>query len=130
MSLADDLAAEYTAPETNLPRPRIEFDGGSGVFETGVIKGDVPSDFTSLFRHCLESAGYDPDKVRLGRPLKESHWQQKSRDDDDPIWLHAFKFEATQDDRPIIDLESIIKQSRKEPAKGAKGHWFVRWSAI
>jgi hypothetical protein len=125
VSLADDLAAEYTAPETNLPRPRIEFDGGSGVFETGVIKGDVPSDFTSLFRQCLESAGYDPNKVRLGKPLKESHWQQKSRDDDDPIWLHAFKFEASQDDRPVIDLESIIKQSQQEPAKGTKGHWFV-----
>lgn len=125
MSLADDLAAEYTAPETNLPRPRIEFDGGNGVFETGVIRGDVPSDFTSLFRQCLESAGYDPDKVRLGKPLKESHWQQRGRDDDEPIWLHAFKFEAAQDDRPVIDLEALIKQSQEAPAKGTKGHWFV-----
>jgi hypothetical protein len=125
VSLADDLAAEYTVPEENQPRARIEFDGGSGVFETGVIKGDIPADFTPLFMQCLEAAGYDPGKVKLGRPLKESHWQQKSRDDDDPVWLHAFKFEATQEDRVIIDLDSIIKASKKTPATGNPGHWFV-----
>ncbi len=127
MSLADDLAAEYTAPEADQPRARIEFDGGTGVFDTGVIKGNIPEDFTPLFRQCLEAAGHDPDQVQLGRPLKESHWQQKSRDNDEPIWLHAYKFEASRaGTSTVIDLEEIVKRAKKkEPAKGTAGHWFV-----
>jgi len=125
MSLADDLAAEYTAQEPEQTNPRIEFDGGSGVFETGVIRGNVPDDFSSLFRECLEAAGHNPDNVRLGRPLKESHWQQKSKDSEEPIWLHAFKFEAIQAAGPAIDLEAIVKKAKKTPQKGKPGHWFV-----
>lgn len=125
MSLADDLAAEYAVPEPENARPRIEFDGGSGIFETGIIRGSIPSDFTPLFQQCLEAAGYDPAQVQLGRPLKESHWQQKSRDDDEPIWLHAFKFEARQTNQPILDLESIIQRTQEAPAKGSPGYWFV-----
>ena len=126
MSLADDLAAEYTADEPEH-RPRIEFDGGTGVFDTGVIKGNIPTDFNPLFRQCLEAAGYSPDQVQLGRPLKESHWQQKSRDNDEPIWLHAYKFETSQvGSSTILDLESLVKAAKKKaPAKGAEGHWFV-----
>lgn len=125
MSLADDLAAEYTADEPEH-RPRIEFDGGSGVFDTGVIKGNIPPDFNPLFRECLEAAGYDADKVKLGRPLKESHWQQKSKDNDEPIWLHAYKFEAVQDAALFIDLEAIVKAAKKkEPASGGGGYWMV-----
>ena len=127
MSLADDLAAEYTAPEVDQPRARIEFDGGTGVFDTGTIRGNIPEDFTPLFRQCLEAAGHDPDQIRLGRPLKESHWQQKSRDSDEPIWLHAYKFEASRlGTCAVIDLEEIVKKAKKkEPAKGTGGHWFV-----
>lgn len=125
MSLADDLAAEYTADEPDHYRPRIEFDGGKGTFDTGVIKGTIPEDFSAIFRGCLESAGYNPDKVRLGKPLKESHWQQRGRDDDDPIWLHAFRFEALQDMSTILDLESIVKASQEKPEPGTPGHWFV-----
>jgi len=125
MSLADDLAAEYTADEPDHHRPRIEFDGGRGTFDTGVIKGTIPEDFSTIFRSCLESAGYDPDKVRLGKPLKESHWQQRGRDDEEPIWLHAFKFEALQDMSSVLDLESIVKASQERPETGKPGHWFV-----
>jgi hypothetical protein len=126
MGLADDLAAEYTADEPSEYRPRIEFDGGNGTFDTGVIKGEIPQDFSPLFQQCLEAAGYSPDQVKLGKPLRESHWQQKSRDNDEPIWLHAYKFEAVPPNSTIIDLEAIVKAAKKkEPAAGSSGHWFV-----
>lgn len=126
MGLADDLAAEYTVEEPENYRPRIEFDGGKGTFDTGVIKGSAPEDFSDIFRECLEAAGYDPDQVRLGKPLRESHWQQRGRDDEGPIWLHSFKFETTRDISTVIDLEAIVKASREEaPAQGNPGHWFV-----
>ena len=70
---------------------------------SGTIRGEVPNDFSTIFRQCLTAAGHDPDRVRVGRQLKESHWQQRSavRDEEgrqtgeyETVWLHAFKFET------------------------------------
>lgn len=123
MSLMDDLAAEKISVEEVGYVPRIEFDGSSGVWETGVIRGEVPQDFGPLFREALQDAGENPDRIRLGSVLKQSHWQQRSKGE--TVWLHAFKFSCLHHLSSNVDIEGIVKRAKKAPAAATGPHWFV-----
>ncbi|PJE22355.1 MAG: hypothetical protein CK431_16985 [Mycobacterium sp.] len=141
MALADDLRGYPAAEEPDYePGASVEFDGGRGVIDTGAIRGDVPRDFTPIFRDCLISAGHDPDKVRIGRMLKESHWQQRARKrvwsdqhnayiqhhEFETVWLHCFKFETILEDAPpATDLDALVRNAQGWPRPGGGAHWFV-----
>lgn len=146
MSLADraaelpeKLLAQPTADEPEYT-PRVEFDGGRGTLDTGTIRGAVPTDLSPIFRECLQSAGYDPDRVRIGQKLKESHWQQRARKrvwseqhnayiqhhEFETVWLHCYKFETFLDDPGVApDVAEIAKRARVERRAGTGPHWFV-----
>ena len=142
-SFADDLDNEFlqqpTAEEAEY-KPRVEFDGGVGVLNTGTIKGQVPADLSPIFRECLIAAGHDPDNVRIGRKLKESHWEQRARvkewsetaqtyidtNEFETVWLHGYKFEVLLETGPDTDIADLVRQFRETPAPYSAGaHWAV-----
>lgn len=128
MSLMDDLANERTNVQETPYQPKIEFDGSSGTWDTGVIRGAIPTDFGPLFTEALEAAGENPDRVILGSPLRQSHWQQRSRNDDgefETVWLHAYKFACTHRLTSNVDIEAIVSRAKESPAVGSGQHWFV-----
>ena len=130
MSAADDISKARTEAQESSYSPRIEFDGSSGVWETGVLRGDPPTDFSPMFRQALESAGEDPARIKLGSVLKQSHWQQRSRDKDtgeyETVWLHAYKFACVNPAMSSsVDIEAVVERSRKSPASGSGPYWFV-----
>lgn len=135
----DKLAAQPT-PEEPTYTPRVEFDGAKGFIDTGTIRGDVPTDLTPVFRECLQAAGYDPDRIRIGQKLRESHWQQRARvrtwseaeeryvtsSEFETVWLHAYKFETFLIDTPQApELADIVKSARVERRAATGPHWFV-----
>jgi predicted phosphodiesterase len=133
MSLADHYSEQPEVKERPY-QPRVEFDGGRGVFDTGQIEGDAPADFGPIFRECLTGAGHDPDAVRIGRQLKESHWQQsrglrdefgRKTGEHETVWLHAYKFEVLRDGTPSADLEAIVKRARVQRRAATGQHWLV-----
>lgn len=133
MSLADELGA-YPAAQEPQYTPRVEFNGGTGTLDTGVIKGPVPEDFSPIFREMLEAAGHDPDTVQVGRKLKESHWQQRNqlRDEEgratgeyETTYLHAFKFETVLGTPSFVDIEAVCSKAKTQPAPGKGAFWFV-----
>lgn len=141
MALADDLRDYPAADEPDYePGASVEFDGGRGVLDTGPIRGEVPRDFTPIFRECLLAAGHDPDKVRIGRQLKESHWQQRARklewsdkyqtnvkcSEFETVWLHSFKFETILEDAPpLTDLEALVSRAQQRPPYTQGAYWAV-----
>jgi hypothetical protein len=146
----DDLLAYPAADEPEYePGARIEFDEqGRGVLDTGTIRGDLPKGdadaaraaLSPVFRECLTAAGHDPDTVRIGRMIKESHWQQRARKREwsdqyntyirhsefETVWLHAFKFEVLLDTSPAADLDALVAAAQARPpySQGA-GYWAV-----
>lgn len=120
---------DYPASEDKKYQPRLTFTAaGPGEWETGVIRGTAPEDFSPLFTECLQAAGEDPDKIRLGRMLKQSHWQQRARNAEgefETVWLHAYKFEAVNFTIDTTDIEAVIARSKKKPDKTTGSHWFV-----
>lgn len=128
MSLADELGA-YPAAQEPQYTPRVEFNGGTGTLDTGVIRGPVPEDFSPIFREMLEAAGHDPDTVEIGRKLKESHWQQRSLSRDtgeyETVYLHAFKFETMLGTPACTDIEAVCSRAKFQPAAGSGASWFV-----
>lgn len=139
MSLADRLL-EYPSADEPEYCSRVEFDGGKGVIDTGAIRGEVPADLSPVFRECLIAAGHNPDKVRIGGKLKESHWQQRARKrvwsethnayiqhhEFETVWLHSYKFELFLDGTPTDDLDALVRAAKeKRPAYTHGGHWVV-----
>jgi hypothetical protein len=134
MSIGDELAAEFNsypaAKEEQQHRPRLTFTGsGPGEWETGIIRGAVPADFSPLFAECLRAAGEDPDKIRLGKMTKQSHWQQRARNAEGEFeteWLHAFKFETLNYEVDTTDIEAVVERCAKKPPPETTGpYWFV-----
>ncbi len=117
MSLADDLAAQPTAVETQH-RPRTEYDGRSGGFiQTGALP-EEPSSFTEL----LEQFGYDPDEVQIVGAPRISRWQTQSGD-----WLAAYRFriEPKAPASIVDDLLSRIDQwTTHQPVAAVGPHVF------
>lgn len=138
MSLADRL--QYpAAEETPFAPSRVEFDGGRGYVEA-IVEGTKPRDISPILRDCLISAGHDPDKVRIGAKLKESHWQQRARKrvwsdqhrayiqhhEFETVWLHCYKFETFLDDAPADDLDALVRAARNlRPPYVQGGYWVV-----
>ena len=125
----EDLIRERTAAEEAQYKPHIEIDGSTGVWDTGVIRGAVPDDFGPLFREALEASGQDPSRLRLGSPLKESHWQQRARNTEtgefETVWLHAYKFQCVPLLTSAVDIEAIVGRSQESPAIGSGPYWLV-----
>lgn len=132
----DELLDYPQADEPDYePGASVEFDGGRGVIDTGTIRGNVPTDFSPIFRECLTGAGHNPDSVRIGQQLKESHWQQRSQMRDEfgnrtgeyeTVWLHSYRFETFLDSTPADDLDALVRAARARPpySQGA-GYWAV-----
>lgn len=140
MSLADRLSEYPAAEEPSVPPSRVEFDGGRGHIET-TVQGDTPRDIGPILRECLLAAGHDPDTVRIGAKLKESHWQQRARkltwsdkyqtnvkcSEFETVWLHCYKFETFLGDAAPTSaaIEEIIRSARVERRPATGPHWFV-----
>lgn len=148
MSLADRLQYPAADEPDYEPGASVEFDGtGCGVLDTGTIRGDIPRGedaarrhLSPVFRECLRAAGHDPDTVRVGRIIKESHWQQRARKrvwsdqhnayiqhhDFETVWLHCFKFEVLLDTPPAADLDVLVQAAREPRPPYTQGaHWAV-----
>ena len=95
---SEDLSRPDSADESEFVPARVDFDGSRGVLDTGSIKGAIPADMTPIFRDCLINAGYDPDKVRIGKQIRESHWQQRARkrvwSEPHTAFIHTHDFET------------------------------------
>ncbi|PKQ59708.1 hypothetical protein B5566_02360 [Mycobacterium sp. MHSD3] len=139
MSLADRL--QYPAADEPEYTPRVEFDGSRGFIDTGAIQGEVPKDLSPVFRECLIAAGYDPETVRIGKMLKQSHWQQRARKrvwsdessryvqthEFETVWLHCYKFETFLDGASAADeLDAFVQAAKAlRPSYTQGGYWVV-----
>lgn len=139
MSLADRLSYPAADEPDYEPASRVEFDGGRGFIEA-VVEGTKPRDISPILRDCLINAGHDPDKVRIGAKLKESHWQQRARKrvwsdqhhayiqhhEFETVWLHCYKFETFLDDSPAADLDELVRAAKEtRPPYTQGGYWAV-----
>jgi hypothetical protein len=140
VSLADRLQYPAADEPNYEPASRVEFDGGRGYIEA-IVEGTQPRDINPILRDCLINAGHNPDTVRIGAKLKESHWQQRARKrvwsdthnayiqhhEFETVWLHCYKFETFLDDAPpAADLDALVAAAREtRPPYSQGGHWAV-----
>lgn len=112
------LADEYDeAPPTAEEQPweqKVEFDGTQGYVQTGPLPStaDVPAVIAGI----LSEIGYDPENLHIGRTLKNSHWQQRSRNREtgeyETVWLHAVKVQLETSTFPV-DLPALYAEVEK-----------------
>lgn len=141
--LARDLAEaliNYPAAEEQAYSPSVVFNGGTGYIDTGVIEGETPTDLSPVFRECLQAAGHDPDTVRIGAKLKESHWTQRvpvrewseqhqsfiKTGEYETHWLHSYRFETVLNSTASShDIEAIVLSAQAKDTSGEGPYWYV-----
>lgn len=117
MSLADDLASQPTATESDY-RPRTEFDGATGYVQTGPLD-TPPASYTDLLRQF----GYDPDEVEIIGTPRISRWQTF-----DERWLAAYRFHIGPRAAAASNTDDLLRRidawDAHQPVTAAGPHVF------
>lgn len=123
--LNEELFAEAkpVEPQYKPPPASSEYDGSIGYIQTVPLTGIPAHD------DILREWGYDPNEVAIIGNPRVSRWQQKSKKDDEPIWLQAYKFTIVPKlNAAMPDIEALVARARAKKSKPStlvNPFWYV-----
>lgn len=128
MASLDDLLGrdpDPREPEYKAPPVHAEYDEGNGGYIQTAPLIRRPAD-----DEILKQFGFNPDEVEIIGSPHISRWQQRSKKDDEPIWLQAYKFNIVPRlNGSMPDIEAMLKSGKVKkiasPPTTPNPYWFI-----